>query len=92
MSFQVKVVKLFTDTEKLKAIANIIIDDGFAVHDIKIIDSDKSLFVAMPSVKISEKRKDIFHPINAEARKQLVNALFAAYNECKANDQTVDGE
>jgi len=39
MSFQVKVVKLFTDTEKLKAIANIIIDDGFAVHGIKIIDS-----------------------------------------------------
>jgi stage V sporulation protein G len=81
MNIQVKIVKTFPQTEKLKAIVNITLDDCFAVHGIKIFDSEKGLFVTMPNIKTLEKRKDIFHPINKESREKLVQAILATYNE-----------
>ena len=81
MNIQVKIAKTFPQTEKLKAIVNITLDDSFAVHGIKIFDSEKGLFVAMPNIKSGEKRKDISHPISKESREKLVQAILATYHE-----------
>ena len=57
---------------KLKAIVSITLDDEFAVHDIKIIEGDRGLFIAMPSRKSSDgEYRDIAHPINTQTRDRL---------------------
>ena len=69
---------------KLKAVASITIDECIVVHDIKIIDGEKGLFVSMPNRKTPDgDYKDIVHPINTETREVLVKAIFAAYEEAK---------
>ena len=87
MNMKVEVARLFPDAEKVKAVINVVIDNSFVVHGIKIIDSEKGLFVAMPNIKVGEKHKDTFHPINQEARKQLCEAIFEAYEASKVNAQ-----
>ncbi len=65
---------------KLKAVASITIDDCFVVHDIKIIEGQDGLFIAMPSRKTSDNEyKDIAHPINTETRESLKNIVLKAY-------------
>ena len=71
MNMKVEVARLFPDAEKVKAVINIVFDNSFVVHGIKIIDSEKGLFVAMPNIKVGEKHKDTFHPIEAAAVKHL---------------------
>lgn len=72
---------------KMKAAVSITFDNEFAVHDIKIIDGDEGLFVAMPSRtsydRYSGKDKfiDIAHPINSEVREKIQNAILAKYHE-----------
>ena len=67
---------------KLKAVVSITLDEEFVVHDIKVIDSANGLFVAMPSKKdASGVFKDIAHPINAETREKIQNAILAAYDK-----------
>ncbi len=67
---------------KMKAVASITIDNVFVVHDIKIIEGDSGLFIAMPSRKASTGEfKDIAHPINMETRKQLQELILNAYKE-----------
>lgn len=67
---------------KLKAVASITIDDCIVVHDIKIINGEKGLFVSMPSRKTPDgEYKDIVHPINTETREILVKAIFEAYEK-----------
>ena len=71
---------------KLEAVATVTIDDCIAVHDIKIINGEKGLFISMPSRKTPDgKYKDIVHPINTETRETLVKAIFEAYEEAKKN-------
>ena len=61
---------------KLKAVASITIDGEFVVHDIKIIDGDKGLFIAMPSRKTNDgEYHDIAHPINSETRERLQKSI-----------------
>ena len=73
-------VRRVSDSGKMKAIVSITIDDMFAIHDIKVIDSQNGLFVAMPSRKTaSGEFKDIAHPINQEARFAVQNAILEAY-------------
>lgn len=68
------------DDSKLKAVASITFDDCFVVHDVKIIDGNDGLFVAMPSRKSSDgEYKDIAHPINTDTRREIIDALFDAY-------------
>lgn len=70
------------DDTKLKAVASIIIDDCFAVHDIKIISGQDGDFIAMPSRKTPDGEfKDIAHPINSEIREELKTKIIAAYKE-----------
>ncbi len=65
---------------KLRAAASITIDECFVVHDIKIIEFDGNLFVAMPSRKTTEgEYKDIAHPINSETREMIQREILDAY-------------
>ena len=75
----VRIRKLAKD-DKMKAVASITIEDAFVVHDIKIIEGEKGLFVAMPSRKTAEgEYRDIAHPINFETREQVQKAILEAY-------------
>ena len=67
---------------KMRAVASITIDGEFVVHDIKVIDSEKGLFIAMPSKKDGNgDYKDVAHPINTATRKQIQDAVLAKYDE-----------
>ena len=85
MNIEVKIAKIFPKDEKLKAIVNATLDSSFAVHGIRIFDSEKGLFVTMPSQKTATGEfKDVFHAVNNEARKKLVNAVLAEYEKSKS--------
>lgn len=85
----VKVRKFEKEGSKMKGLASVIIDDCFAVHDIRIIEGDNGLFVAMPSRKVTGtedsevKFKDIAHPINKEAREMFEKKIFEAYENAE---------
>lgn len=78
----VRVKKYENNNEKIKAVASVTIDDTFVIHDIKVIDSEKGLFIAMPSKKSPDgKFKDIAHPINTDTREMLQKMILDKYNE-----------
>ena len=77
-------VKKINYQNRMKAIASITIDEVFVIHDIKVIESDKGLFIAMPSKKTPNGEfKDIAHPINTETREMIQNAIIEKYNEAE---------
>jgi stage V sporulation protein G len=70
---------------KMRAVVSITIDDEFVVHDIKIIEGDKGMFIAMPSRKAADgEYRDIAHPINTETRERLQRMIFDKYQETLA--------
>ena len=78
----VRVKKYENNNEKIKAVASVTIDNTFVIHDIKVIDSEKGLFIAMPSKKSPDgKFKDIAHPINTDTREMLQKMILDKYNE-----------
>lgn len=81
----VRVRKINRDS-KMRAVVSITLDDEFVVHDIKVIEGEKGLFIAMPSRKSSTgEYKDIAHPINTETRDAIQNIIVEAY--LKAADE-----
>ncbi|MTI68065.1 MAG: septation protein SpoVG [Firmicutes bacterium] len=67
---------------KMKAIVSVTFDDEFVVHDIKIIEGQTGLFIAMPSRKMPDGEfRDIAHPINSETRNKIQEAVFEEYNK-----------
>ena len=67
---------------KMKAVVSITIDEEFVVHDIKVIEGEKGLFIAMPSRKTAEgEYKDIAHPIKSSTRELIQNLILQKYNE-----------
>ena len=67
---------------KMKAVVSITFDNAFVVHDIKIIEGEKGLFIAMPSRKAADgEYRDIAHPINSETRDIVQNAVLQKYEE-----------
>jgi len=65
---------------KVCAIASIVIDDAFVIHDLRIVNGDKGLFVAMPSRKLPNGDfRDICHPINSDARTEIQEVVLAAF-------------
>ena len=73
------------ENSRMKGIASVLIDDCFAVHDIRIIEGDNGLFIAMPSRQTSTGGyRDIAHPINSETRQLFEKEIIAAYEEEKA--------
>ena len=78
----VTVKKIEKENSRMKGIASVLIDECFAVHDIRIIEGDNGLFIAMPSRQTSTGGyRDIAHPINSEMRKSLEDAILAKYQE-----------
>jgi stage V sporulation protein G len=78
-------IRKLRDDGKMKAVVSITLDDIFVVHDIKIIEGQNGLFVAMPSRKVGEgDYRDIAHPINQETRTMLQDVIFAEYDRAKA--------
>ncbi|KRQ86695.1 putative septation protein SpoVG [Caloramator mitchellensis] len=69
---------------KMKAIVSVTFDNEFVVHDIKVIDGQNGLFIAMPSRKTPDGEfKDIAHPINTTTRERLQSAILAEYEKIK---------
>ena len=69
---------------KMKAIVSITIDNEFVVHDIKVIDGEKGLFIAMPSKKSMDgEYRDIAHPINSDTRDRIQRLILDAYEAVK---------
>ena len=70
---------------KLKAVVSITLDDEFVVHDIKVIEGEKGLFIAMPSRKASDgEYRDIAHPINSETRERIQTIILEQYEKAAA--------
>jgi stage V sporulation protein G len=70
----------------MKAIVSITFDDAFAVHDIKVVEGDKGLFVAMPSKRMPDgEYKDIAHPISSEVREVIQTAVLKEYEKALAD-------
>lgn len=77
-------VRKVTKEGKMKAIVSITLDDEFVIHDIKVIDGDKGLFIAMPSKKsIDGEYRDIAHPINSGTRDRIQKQILEAYEAVK---------
>ena len=78
----VNVRKIEKEGSRMKGIASVLLDDSFAVHDIRIIEGEKGLFIAMPSKKTpTGDYRDIAHPINPEVRSMFEEAILKAYEE-----------
>lgn len=77
----VRIRKIAADG-KLKAVVSVTFDDEFVVHDIKIIEGQNGLFIAMPSKKMGETDfRDIAHPIVSDARNKIRDVIFAEYEK-----------
>ena len=75
-------VRKITKEGKMKAIVSITIDDEFVIHDIKVIEGDKGLFIAMPSKKATDgEYRDIAHPINSSTRERIQNTNLDSYQK-----------
>lgn len=73
---------------KMKAVVSITIDDEFVVHDIKVIEGEKGLFIAMPSRKASDgEYRDIAHPINSGTRESIQKLILDKYQESLAEEE-----
>ena len=79
----VRLNKTLNSESKMKAVASVTFDNEFVVHGIKIIDSPKGLFIAMPSRKTPNGDYDIAHPINQEVRDKLTKAVLEKYEEAE---------
>ena len=87
----VNVRKIEKEGSRMRGIASVLLDDSFAVHDIRIIEGDNGLFIAMPSRKTATGAyRDIAHPINPEVRSMFEDAILDAYE--KAEDEPNEKE
>ena len=67
---------------KMRAVVSVTFDDVFVIHEIKVIEGDQGMFIAMPSRKAGDgEYRDIAHPINSETRRMLQDAILQKYAE-----------
>ncbi|MBU5486731.1 septation regulator SpoVG [Clostridium sp. MSJ-8] len=86
----VRIRKIATDG-KMKAIVSVTFDNEFVVHDIKVIEGQNGLFIAMPSRKTPDGEfKDIAHPINTETREKIQASILSAYEEAKIEESSAE--
>ena len=84
----VRVRKIAKDG-KMKAVVSITIDSVFVIHDIKVIEGEKGLFIAMPSKKSADgEYRDIAHPINTETRSMLESIILDEYEKSALQEET----
>ncbi len=75
-------IRMIDKAAEMKAVVSVTFDDEFVVHDIKVINGSKGLFVAMPSRRTAEGEfKDIAHPIKSSMRKKLEDMILAKYRD-----------
>jgi len=86
VNYKVNMHTLVNGDKPLKAICSVTVDGKLVIHNVKVVQNEKGLIVAMPNVSYKGKdgkivRKDVCHPINREARKELEDAVLGAYND-----------
>lgn len=75
-------IRKINNDGKMKAIVSVTFDDEFVVHDIKIIEGQNGLFIAMPSRRMADGEfRDIAHPINSDTRTKIQEAVFSQYEK-----------
>ena len=80
-------VRKVTKEGKMKAIVSITLDNEFVVHDIKVIEGEKGLFIAMPSKKTADgEYRDIAHPINSQTREIIQKSILDSYQKSLEED------
>ena len=78
----VNVRKIDKENSRMKGIASVLLDDSFAVHDIRIIEGDSGMFIAMPSRKTATGGyRDIAHPINSEVREMFETEILTEFEK-----------
>ena len=78
---------------KMKAIVSVTFDNEFVVHDIKVIEGQNGLFIAMPSRKTPDGEfKDIAHPLNTDTREKIQTSILKAYEEAMEEENVVISE
>ena len=86
-------VRKITQEGKMKAVVSITIDEEFVVHDIKVIEGEKGLFIAMPSRKATDgEYRDIAHPINSATREKIQNIILEKYEQVLAEEPVEEAE
>ena len=81
-------VRKLTKEGKMRAVVSVTFDNEFVVHDIKIIEGEKGLFIAMPSKKATDgEYRDIAHPIHSETRDRLQQIILAKYEESLTEEE-----
>lgn len=89
----VNVRRIERENSRMKGIASVLLDDSFAVHDIRIIEGDNGLFIAMPSRKTATGGyKDIAHPINPEVRSMFEQEILAEYEKQENEEPSEETE
>lgn len=83
-------VRKVTKEGKMKAVVSITIDDEFVVHDIKVIEGEKGVFIAMPSRKATDgEYRDVAHPILSETREKMQKIILAKYEEAMEQEEDI---
>ena len=86
-------VRKVTKEGKMKAVVSITIDEEFVVHDIKVIEGEKGLFIAMPSRKATDgEYRDIAHPIDSNTRERIQKLILEKYEEVMAAEDDIEEE
>ncbi len=79
-------IRKVNDEGKMRAVVSVTFDDEFVVHDIKVIEGQNGLFIAMPSRKMGEGDfRDIAHPLTSETRNRIKEAIFQEYHKVLEN-------
>lgn len=77
----VEVKKIENDSSKFKGVATVYLNNSFVIKNIRIIEGEKGLFIAMPNRLVKGKRIDICNPLNKETRKMFEDAILNKYKE-----------
>jgi len=91
MEVSARIVRVFPQGKTLKAVASVTIEGCFVVHGVKIIETEKGVFIAMPSEKRGENYRDICHPI-IKPKKQGNNDDFDDFEDCEEEDNYSDND
>lgn len=80
-------IRKVTKQGKMRAVVSITFDNEFVIHDIKVIEGERGLFIAMPSKKATDgEYRDIAHPINSDMRKMLQDTILEAYDKAEVEE------
>lgn len=86
----VNVRRFEKENSRMKGIASVLLNDCFAIHDIRIIEGDRGLFIAMPSRKTATGGyRDIAHPTNSEVRKMFEAEILAEFEKVETEEEDI---